>query len=200
LRRIRQGRLDSSYARAVLAELREANREIDRREEQARERQRVERAASQQLVKAFELMRIAGGERAAGSPASPASSFDIVASPPITPPGPEHIAASKPHTTPSKELDNELQQYVQTQQAGRNAAARKKTPERELTYLPGHFPPRLAWNGGGPPHVPVATLPTFSGYRTGKEAPVLMAIREPWRSAAETKDRRKQKKPRELYY
>jgi hypothetical protein len=200
LRRIRQGRLDCSYARAVLAELREANREIDRREEQARERQRVERAANRQLVKAFELMRMGGGERASGNPAPPAPSLDSAALPPIAPPMLEHIPAPTPRTTPSKEPDDELQQYVQAQQADRNAAVRKKSPEREVAYLPGHFPPRLAWAGGDPPHAPVPTLPTFSGCRTGIEAPALMAFREPWRTATEAIDGRKQKKPRGRYY
>jgi hypothetical protein len=211
LRRIRQGRLDSSYARAVMAELREANREIERKEERIREQQRAqrdarERAARQQLDQLLKVMgTLEATKNTAGATAAKTSSTGGALPPQITPsvpahdPPPKSVVTPTPPAPPGTERDDELQHYVRQQQAARKAAAAENPPQLERRYLPGHFPPKL-WIAGDSPRLRATTLPTFSAHRTGKEVPMLMVIHERWGADAGATDRRKRKEPREPYY
>jgi hypothetical protein len=208
LRRIRQGRLDSHCVRAVLAELREANREIDRREESAREQQRAQRSAYRQLVQALEVMNAVEAKgNTAESTASRASSTSTPVLPLITPAvqaqdsRPEIMATPTPQVALGMERDDEVQHLVRAQQADRAAATPKKPPQRERTYLPGHFPPQPEWNPSSLPQPRTTTLPTFTAHRTGKEVPVLRVIHERWNAdIAEARARKKRKEPRQPYY
>jgi hypothetical protein len=203
LRRIRQGRLDVSHARAIMAELREANREIKLREEQARAQQRAEHEASWQLIQALEAM--SARRSTAGAAAVPAPSPSAAGPPQITPPAqahdplPEPPATATTSVTPETKPDDELHRYVSDQRAARAAAA-PRLSQREPSYLPGYFPPLAAWNAGPlrPPRT--ATLPTFTAHRTGKEVPVLTVIHERWDANTGPTARKKRKEPREPYY
>jgi hypothetical protein len=168
LRRVRLGRLDSSYARAILAELREANREIERQEERARKQQRAERDTSWQLLQALDAMKTATVKRnvaRATAVRSPSASTEVL--PQITHPVRPHdpplkpVAAPTPLAAAETNQDDELHQYVRAQQADRAAAAPKKPPQRELSYVPGYFPPQPAWTAG---RLPPPRTPEWSKY------------------------------------
>jgi hypothetical protein len=214
LRRIRQGRLDTSHTRAVLAELREANREIERREEedhrlQRAERGALERALRQQFTQDFKaMMAPAHNPKAVTAPDSKAPSACAVP-PPIKPPEQPRASPRRPAAPPTPlpeapptRPDSELHQYVhddRTRHPDRKSAGIEKPVDSEPHYLPGHFPPKLAWAAGSAPRLRATTLPTFTAHRTGREVPVLTVFRERWGSDSEATNKRKPKEPREYY-
>jgi hypothetical protein len=215
LRRIRQGRMDSNCTRAVLAELREANTEIERRQEEAHQQQRAERQALEQVLRQqfaadFKAMTAPSDKRTSvATPPSKASSATAVP-PSIRPPEqrlslpPEPAAIpTPPPEAPATLLAGELRDHVHerdAQTSDRKPAGADKSLDKEPHYLPGHFPPKLAWTAGSAPGLRATTLPTFTAHRTGREVPTLMIFRERWGADAEATARRKRKEPREPYY
>jgi hypothetical protein len=214
LRRIRQGQLDSSYARAVLAELREANREIERRGEEAHrqectQRNALERALRQQFTHDLKVMMTPSGKgKTVAATESRASSAGGAVAPPIVPPVPQHASPPKPAATPTQPPaapgtcpDGELHhgQEVRAPESDRKPAPAQNS-QTEVRYLPGHFPPKLAWTAGAVPDLRAMTLPTFTAHRTGREVPVLTVFRERRVSDVDRSYARKRKEPREPYY
>jgi hypothetical protein len=198
-----------------LAELREANTEIERRQEEARQQQRAERQAlehvlRQQFAQDFRtLIAPSDNGKSVAAPPSKASSAAAVP-PPIRPPEqprslpPEPAAIhtplpEAPVTRPAGELRDHVHER-DAQQSDRKPAGADKPLDRGPHYLPGHFPPKLAWTAGSAPTLRATTLPTFTAHRTGKEVPVLTVSRERWGADAEATAKRKRKEPRGPYY
>jgi hypothetical protein len=166
LRRIRLGRLDPSCARAVLVELREANRALDRRKEEAHGEQRaqravLERAFRQQFDRDFKKMI---------TPTPKANAVGTTAARTLSAVSQQTTPSVQPYHAPLEDVavptapNDEVQDYLRNmraQQEDRKRAA--KNPLGDLL-----FPTKPAWATGDVPRPRTTTLPTFTAHRTRK--------------------------------